>query len=59
MSDFVKAEGTQFRISTLAGVKKDDFIKTYTGIIVDVNKAWEQVKVHARKKPAVEKDSEE
>lgn len=58
MSGFVKIEGNEFRISALAGMKKDDFIKTYTGLIIDVNKSWEQVKVYARKKPVVEKDSE-
>ncbi len=58
-SDFVKIEGTQFNIAALAGVKKDDFMKAYTGVIMDVNKAWEEAKVYARKKPVIVKDSEE
>lgn len=59
MSGFVKIEGTQFNIAALAGVRKDDFIKTYSGVIMDVKKAWEQAKPYTRKKPVIVKDSEE
>ncbi len=59
MSDFVKVENTQFRISTLAGMKKADFVKTYTGLIMDVQKAWKEVEKYARKKPATKEESEE
>jgi len=59
MSDFIMVEGTEFRISTLAGMKKADFVNTYTGLILDVNKAWMQVEKYARKKPNVKDESEE
>ena len=58
MSDFVKVESTKFRISTLAGVKKADFVKTYTGLLMDVQGAWKQVEKYARKKSAVQDESE-
>ncbi len=51
-------EGTEFRISTLAGMKKADFVKTYTGLIMDVQRAWKQAEKYARKKPIVKEESE-
>jgi len=58
MSDFVRIEGVEFRISSLAGMKKSDFVETYTGVIMDVQKTWKQVEKYARKKPVIE-DSKE
>ena len=59
MSDFVTIEGNEFRISSLAGMKKSDFVDTYTGVIMDVQKTWKQVEKYARKKPSVKDDKEE
>lgn len=58
MSDFVNIEGTEFRISALAGMKKSDFMDTYTGVIMDVKKAWKQVEKYAKKKPVVKEETD-
>ena len=57
--EFVRVEGTDFRKSALAGIKKAEFVDTYTGVLMDVDKAWKQVEKYARKKPVeVDTDSE-
>lgn len=56
--EFVRVERTDIRISTLAGTKKADFVDTYTGVLMDVQKAWKQVEKYARKKPVSDDDKE-
>ena len=58
-SDFVRVEGTDFRKSALAGMKKAQFVEIYTGVLMDVDKAWKQVEKYARKKPVVVEDESE
>jgi len=51
-------EGTEFRISALAGVSKSDFFDSYTGVIMDVKKAWKQAEKYTKKKPVESAESE-
>ena len=55
---YVTVEGTQIRISALAGWKKTEFVDTYTGVLMDVEAAWKKVEKYTKKKPVVEEDSE-
>jgi len=57
-SDYVMIEGTEFRISALAGVSKSDFFDSYTGVIMDVKKAWKQAEKYTKKKPVESAESE-
>jgi hypothetical protein len=59
MSDFVMIEGNEFRISSLAEMTKDDFVDTYTGVIMDVKKAWKEASKYAKKKPNKNSKSED
>ena len=55
--EFVTVEGTDIRISSLAGWKKAQFVDTYTGILMDVEAAWKKVEKYTKRKPK-EEDSE-
>ncbi len=58
-NEFVRVENTDIRISALAGWKKSEFVKTYTGVLMDVEAAWKIVEKYAKRKPVIEDEDSE